>query len=278
MLTLVRPATSIRAASLMLLLTCAAGCAARPKAIAVAPFRPLRAATLDEVLAAHERTTEAIETLSAAGSLQVRDLRKAQQRQFGVRVLAGRGGRLYLKASVAVVTALEAVADGQSFWFQVPSRRTVWTGAVLRPTSLDVGDEPYQALRPTDLAAALLPDPLHPAPQETVLFEGQRDAFTLAVARVDGARGAVRRRVWVDRDTLLPARSCLYDEHGDVQLEVSFAGWSAGVPRRLSVARPREGYEARFDLERAERNVALDARLFSPRTPADYKVVNVDDK
>lgn len=277
-MTLVKRATSIRAASLMLLLSCAAGCAARPKAIAVAPFRPLRTATLDEVLAAHERATQAIETLSAAGSLQVRDLRKAQQRQFGVRVLAGRGGRLYLKASVAVVTALEAVSDGQTFWFQVPSRRTVWTGASQRPTRLDVGDEPYEALRPADLVAALLPEALRPGTDELLVFEGQADAFALSVARVSGARGALRRRVWLARDTLLPMRSCSYDEQGDVQLEVSFAGWSAGLPRRLGLARPRDGYEARFDFERAEANVTLDPRLFSPRTPADYKVIAIDDK
>jgi outer membrane lipoprotein-sorting protein len=277
-LTLARRTTSIRAASLIFLLSCAAGCAARPKAIAVAPFRPLRAATLDEVLAAHERTTEAIETLSAAGSLQVRDLRKAQQRQFGVRVLAGRGGRLYLKASVAVVTALEAVSDGQTFWFQVPSRRSVWTGASVRPARLGVGDEPYEALRPADLTAALLPEPLRPSADEALVFEGQGDAFSLSVVRLGGPRGHVRRRVWLARDTLLPMRACRYDEQGDVQLELTFAGWSAGVPRRLSVARPHEGYEARFDFERAEANVTLDPRLFSPRTPADYKVITIDEQ
>ena len=87
-----------------------------------APVRPLRAATLDEVLAAYDAYCGRGTTLSASGDLDVRDRRTGKARRLGVRVLAGRGGRLYLKGSVAVVTALEVVADGERFWFQVPSQ------------------------------------------------------------------------------------------------------------------------------------------------------------
>lgn len=259
-----------------------AGCGLRAKTIPAVELRPLRAASLDEVLDAHEQATRAIETLSASGHLEVRDLRAGRQRDFGARVLAGRGGRLYLKASVAVVTALEAVSDGRAFWLQVPSKHKVWTGAAtraVRASETEPGDgQTYAALRPADLAAALLPEPLGPQPGEAVLLEGDRESFSLEVGRpgADG-RGVARRRVWLERETLRPTRSRTYDADGTLELETTFAEWRDGVPRRVSVARPNDGYEVRFTFDKAQANVTLPERAFQPRTPADYEVIQVDE-
>jgi hypothetical protein len=264
--------------------TTSAGCGLRAKAIPAVTLRPLQARSLDEVLQAHEQATSAIETLSASGRLEVRDLRAGRQRDFGVRVLAGRGGRLYLKASVAVVTALEAVSDGRTFWLSVPSKRKVWTGDATRPPRIDAAGgagEPgeYDALRPADLAAALLPEPLALEPGEALLLEGDRESFSLAVGRrVADGRGPARRRVWLEHDTLRPTRSRTYDPEGTLELEATFAEWRDGVPRRVSVARPAVGYEARFTFDKAQANATLPARAFQPRTPADYEVVEVDDR
>lgn len=265
----------------VLTVTASVGCGLRAKAIPAVTLRPLRARSLDEVLAAHEQTTRAIETLSASGQLELRDLRAGRQRDFGVRVLAGRGGRLYLKASVAVVTALEAVSDGRTFWLQVPSKRKVWKGDATRAPRLDAPGEvhDYDALRPADLAAALLPEPLALEPGETLLLEGDRESFSLTVGRpaADG-RGVARRRVWLERETLRPTRSRTYDAEGTLELETTFADWRDGVPRRVSVARPGAGYEARFAFDKAQSNVTLPERAFQPRTPADYEVVELDDR
>ena len=97
-----------------------AACVTRNLATPVVPLRPLRAATLEEVWAAYDGFCRGVSTLSATGDLDVRDLRGGRARRLGVRVLAGRGGRLYVKGSVAVVTALEVVADGQRFWLRLP--------------------------------------------------------------------------------------------------------------------------------------------------------------
>ncbi|HEY6546688.1 MAG TPA: hypothetical protein VI589_02245, partial [Vicinamibacteria bacterium] len=136
-------------------------CATRSLAPA-APWRPLRAATFEEVVAAYDGLSRRLSSVSAKGDLEVRDLRAGKARRLGVRVLAGRGGRLYVKGSVAVVTALEVVADGQRFWFRVPSKKTVWTGAADAVVDQTAQGEqaPYYALRPADLVEALLPEPL----------------------------------------------------------------------------------------------------------------------
>src|SRR2546427_12086161 len=107
-----------RAMALLLVVLPGAGCLARPKTIPTVPARALRAASLDEVLAAYEAYANGNETLSASGDLEVRDLRAGRARKLGVRLVASRGGKLYPKGSGAVVTAMEGRADRQRLWVQ----------------------------------------------------------------------------------------------------------------------------------------------------------------
>jgi outer membrane lipoprotein-sorting protein len=253
-----------------------AGCA-RARAIPRVSLTPPRAASLEEVLAAYDAYCKDMQTLSASGDLDVRDLRAGKARKLGVRMVAARGGRLYLKGTVAVVTALEVVSDGKRFWFQVPSKKTVWTGDATdaAPSAASTEDAPYYALRPADVTSALLPDPLDPAAAEAVVLEADRETFSLSVARLEGGRGRVRRRVWLDRQTLRPSRLAAYDERGDVRTEARLRGWTPSGPTRVDIARPLDGYEASFAFDKVESNAAVPERAFAPRTPAEYKVVEV---
>ena len=253
-----------------------AGCVTR-KIAPSAPYRPLRAATLEEVMAAYDGFCRKLDTLSASGDLDVRDLRAGRARKIGVRVLAARGGRLYLKGSVAVVTALEVVADGQRFWFRLPAKKTVWTGAAEEglDSSAETEQAPYYALRPADLAAALLPEPLDPAAGEAVVLEGDHETFTLTLARLEDGRGPARRRVSLDRTTLEARTLRSYDGTGTLAREVQLSGYADGQPRRVMVARPREGYEAEFSLDQLEVNATLPAKAFAERPAEGYQVVEV---
>ena len=277
MLTLRKSAASIgfRVVLLILGLGAAACTTARP-ATPAAPLKPLRAATLDEVLAAYDSYCESGTTLSASGNLDVRDRRTGKGRTLGVRVVATRGGRLYLKGSVSVITAVEVVSNGERFWFQVPSKKTVWTGAAAGEAR-EAGTEeaPYQALRPSDITSALLPEPLAPREGETVLLDADRESFTLTLAGPSAGRGVARRRVSVDRDTLQPTRLRRYDERGDVETDVTLSAWTDGAPRQIDIRRPVQGYEAVFHLDKVERNVPAPERAFVPRTPDGYAVVEV---
>ena len=257
-----------------------AACVTRTIATPAAPLRPPRAATLEEVVAAYDGFCRGIFSLSATGDLDLRDLRGGKARRIGVRVLAGRGGRLYLKGSVAVVTALEVVADGRRFWFRLPSKKTVWTG----PTDamLDAGAEseqaPYYALRPADLVSALLPEPLEPAADEAIVLDGDAQVFGLSLARLESGRGSARRRVLVDRETLRPSLERTYDPAGIPLREVRYSDWREGSPRRVLVARPREGYEAELSLDKVETNVTLPEHAFAERPAEGYTVVEVGKK
>jgi len=265
-----------RTASIVSLGIALAGCA-RARAIPRIDVSAPRAASLDEVVAAYDGYCRGIATLSASGDLDVRDLRAGKARKLGARLVAARGGRLYLKGSVAVVTALEVVSDGARFWFQVPSKKTVWTGAATEaaPAAAETENAPYYALRPADVTSALLPEPLDPGPDETVVLEADRETFSLAVARLEGARGLVRRRVWVDRPTLRPVRLRTYDERGDLRTEARLSSWTAGGPGRVEISRPLDGYEAALTFDRVETNVPVPERAFQPRTPPEYTVVEV---
>lgn len=264
---------SISRFAALLSLAVSSGCAGRAVTISTVPVRPLRAATLEEVLAAHEAYCRGIDTLSASGDLEVRDLRAGKARKLGVRLVATRGGKLYLKASVAFITALEVSSDGQQFWFQVPARKTVWTGRADADPEAEDDHAPYYALRPADVTAALLPEPIGPGPDEAILLEGDRERFTLTVA--PKARGAARRSVSLDRDSLRPLRSRQYDEHGDLLSEFVYGEIATPPARRVAVNRPKDGYEAIFTFDKAVTNVPVPGRAFAPRTPEGYKVVEV---
>ncbi|HEV7503140.1 MAG TPA: hypothetical protein VGQ33_24140 [Vicinamibacteria bacterium] len=254
----------------------AAACSATKPAVVGVPLAPLRAASLDEVLAAYESYCESGKTLSASGDLDVRDRRTGKGRTLGVRLVATRGGRLYLKGSVAVITAMEVVADGERFWFQVPSKKTVWTGAAAGEARDAGTDEaPYEALRPSDVTSALLPEPLAPKAGETVVLDADRESFTLTLAAPFQGRGLARRRVSVARDTLQPVRLRQYDEHGDLLTDVSLSAWTEQAAHQVDIRRPLQGYEASLRLSKVERNVSVPERAFVPRTPEGYAVVEV---
>lgn len=267
----------LRSAVPLLLALLTSACAGTPGPPPAAPRPPARSASLEEVLAAYDAYCREGTTLSASGHVDVRDHRTGRGRTLGVRLVAARGGRLYLKGSVAVVTALELVSDGQRFWFQVPSKKTVWTGpTAAEARDAEADDAPYYALRPGDVTAALLPEPLSAAAGEVLLLEGEPEAFTLTLAApTGGGRGPVRRRVSLDRQTLRPVRLRGYDARGDLSADVVLAGWEMGEARRVSIRRPQEGYEASFHFDKVQRNVPAPERAFAPRTPEGYAVVEV---
>jgi hypothetical protein len=244
------------------------------------PLRPSRAATFEEVVAAYDGFCRSLDSWSASGDLDLRDLRAGKARRIGVRVLAGRGGRLYVKGTVAVVTALEVVADGQRFWFRVPSKKTVWTGAA--DAGVDEGAEgeqaPYYALRPADLVEALLPEPLADAGPGTglaLLLDADREAFVLTEALLQDGRGPARRRILLGREDLRLAAVRTYDSGGSLQREVRYSEWREGMARRVALSRPREGYEAELVLDKVEVNLKLPEKAFAERPADGYRVVEV---
>jgi hypothetical protein len=251
-----------------------AACVTRTLAPAPPPAGPLRPASLEEALAAFDGYCREMNTLSASGDLDVRDFRAGKARKVGIRLVAARGGKLYIKGSVAVVTALEVVADGERFWFQIPARKKVWTGRADGHARAEEDEQaPYYALRPADVAAALLPEPLALGAGDIALLEGDRDAFTVTVST--SGRGPVRRAVRLDRATLRPAGERRYDESGDVVAVFSYAGWDGRFPRRIVVGRPAQGYEAEFSLDKADVNASVPDRAFVPRVPPDFEVIEV---
>ena len=250
------------------------GCAtSRPQ---LPEFHSARKATLDEVLAAYEAYCAGMQTFSGAGDLEVRDLRTGRSRKVGVRVIASRDRRLYLKGSVLVVTALELVSDGRRFWLEVPSKHTVWTGPSDAPSEAEDADHaPYYALRPSDVTFALLPEPIETTGHEALIFEADPETFSLATARLEEGRGSVQKRIWLDRETLRLRRASLYGASGDVVAEADFGGWEGGLPREVTISRPLDGYVASFALNKAEANVRVPDRLFEARIPEGFAVEEV---
>ncbi len=260
--------------ALLALVLLATGCTHAPEgALARVPLPPLRQASLDEVRAAWDRHC-APQTLRASGDLEVADTITARTQRLSVTLLATREGRLYLKGSVAVVSALEVVGDGARFWFLVPSKNTVWTGAAARApgASADPTHPPYEALRPLDVTRALVPAPVALGPGETISLEGERLGFTLTVAR---RSGTVRERIALHRDTLRPQRLRLFDDAGNLQSDVSWSHWEGERAQAVEILRPADGYRAAFTFSKMETDAPAPEKAFVPRVPPDYATVEV---
>lgn len=254
------------------------GCVTKSIERVAAPLRPPRVATLHEVLSAYDAYCAGLETLSASGDLDVKDLRAGKQRRLSARVLAARGSRLYIKGTAVLVTALEVVSNGDRFWFQVPSKKTVWTGLSEATAAVEgAANEPYYALRPRDVNAGLLPEPLLPGAGDVLSLEGDASSFCLTLSAVAGARGeaTVRRRVCLERETLRPSGIKNYDENGNLTADMSLADVQEGVAHRVVISRPAEGYVAVFAFDKVVTNQPVPERAFAPRTPEGYAVVEV---
>jgi len=261
------------AASIASLSLALAGCAARTIERQAAPARPARSVSLEEALTAYDQYCEGLHSISASGDLDVKDLRAGKQRTLGVRLLATRGDRLYLKGQVLVVTALEVVSNGERFWFQVPSKKTVWTGPVsgMAPAAEGADQAPYYALRPRDVTAAVLPEALRPGEADALFLETEGNLACLSLAR----GGLLRRRACLERETLRPARLRAYDERGELVSDVALSAWSEAGPRRVVISRPGQGYVADFRLDKLVANTPVPERAFEPRPALGYATVEV---
>lgn len=243
------------------------------------PSLPLATATRAEIRAAYDAYARGIQTFSASGDLSVSDLRKAELRRLGVRVVAQRGGRLYLKGSVGLVTALEVTADGDTFWFRLPTKKKLWTGrtGVAEPDfGEDDEDAPYRALRPGDVTRLLVPEPLDLAPGESLVFEAEPFAFAMTRVRRAGDVQVALQRIWLTRDNLELAKIWLYDEEGNVRSEARYGNFAAGLPHRVAIERPIEGYRAVFDLDRVRSNVDIPEAAFTGSIPDNHEVIVVE--
>jgi len=256
-----------------------AACAPQRKPLGTGPpLVPLRQATAQEVLAAFNAYCNRLESLSASGHLNATDRRSGRTRRVSVRLVGRRGGELYLKGSVAVVTALELVSSGERFWLRLPREKKIWTGSTSAPEAVGQdADAPYRALRPRDLMSALLPEPLVTGPTRLLAFEADPRAFALLLMHTPAGQPAeVLRRVWLDRATLRLVRLNTYALGGELRSEAHFAGWRDGFPHQVRVERLREGYSAAFEFDRLSINVPVPDRAFVPRLPENHTVIEVD--
>jgi hypothetical protein len=248
-------------------------CATRTIPRQAPPARPLRSVGLEEAVDAYDSHCRGLSSVSAGGDLDVKDLRAGKERKLGVRVVATRGDRLYLKAQMLVVTALEVVSNGERFWFQVPSKKTVWTGPAGSdaPPAEGADQAPYYALRPRDVTGALLPEPLAPGPEDALFLEADASGACVSLAR----EGRLRRRVCLDRDSLRPKQLSSYDERGELQSVARLSDWGPNGAARVTIERPGEGYVADFRFDKLEANKPVPERAFEPRRAEGYKTVEV---
>lgn len=258
----------------LLIALAASACSAAPLARSV-PLARLRSATPEEIRAAYDAYCRGLTSVSISGDLDVRDTRSGKTQKLGIRMLAARGGRLYLKGSIAIVSALELVANGDRFWLQVPSKKTIWTGRSDQAPDAERDDAPYYALRPRDILLAFLPEPLEPGQGESLVFESDRRAFSMTLAGASGGTGFARRRVSLARESLAWQGSREFDENGELQSEISVLGFEDGLPRQVVIIRPAHGYVASFALDKAEKNASVPERAFVGRVPEGYRVVEV---
>ena len=213
-------------------------------------------------------TASGFDTLSAAGDLEVRDLRAGKARTLGVRLVAARAVELYLKASVAMVTALEVIVRRTALLVPGPVAEDGVDRARRREPRREPRDEqaPYYALRarPTS-SAALLPEPLAPGPDEAPPARRRRPGFrALPGSPRPGPARSARRRVLARPRALQPSLDRQLRPAGDLRV----GGPLLGLARRLAPAAgacagPARATRPSFTFDEVEANVPVPERAFA---------------
>lgn len=241
----------------------------------------------------------AIPTLRATGffDANVVDRGRPQRVSGDVTLLYRRPDEVRLVARKDIAgTLFEAASNGQRYWLIVKGDiDTMWHGSLDSAHRVDPRDIP---IRPDLLIEVLGITEINPdflsIPAPTMRFDNDADAYVFSFNIRMPDRWAVQKEVWYDRQTLLPARVVLFDEHGRVVLRSDLSEHRAvdsDAPRdqrprvatRFELFFPDSGTTLRFDLN----NIALragrppapyDRSFVYPGTPGVSREIDLDEQ
>ena len=186
--------------------------------------------------------------------------------------------------------AFDMVSNGSNFKLWIPPKNRFVEGRndVVTPNP----QQPMENLRPQAIYEAILLkeiDPTETAVRENG-YEQVLDSKRRPVMQPDyeiivvkkGDQGAyLSRKIIFGRTDLLPHQQLIYDQNGNLQTEVEYAGYKEynGIkfPTQIEIKRPQEEYDITLTIIKLELNQQLGNDKFALEQPPGAQVVHMDD-
>lgn len=222
--------------------------------------------------------------LQARGQLRMNWSRDDDGRHVNVRLFATSSGALHLIGGRSLVgTIFELVSNGVEFQLSVPDHGAHYTGTGAAPAEADP-ERPYFALRPHHMTQALLPElfPTTNGPGLSVILETYPDRYSLVWMETDVGMARIRRKVWIDRETLRVSRIEGFDADGRIDFVATYSNYQGvaidAYPGQIEVERPWEELVFRFDLTETDRNPSIPAVAFKfLELPPGYRLLTLKE-
>ena len=168
--------------------------------------------------------------------------------------------------------AFDMVSNGTRFRLHIPARNRFIEGA----NQLDKpAPNKLENLRPQHFLEALLPRPIDPATEETILenLTDEDDAAYILMTLSHGSDGQLilMRQFWFDRLKLQLVRQLIFDSAGDILTDARYNDWqrydSVPFPKSIEINRPKDEYGVVMKIVKASINTRLTDLQFTLEPP-----------
>lgn len=189
--------------------------------------------------------------------------------------------RVVAQVPVVRSTAFDMVSDGETFSVHLPSnnRYIVGKNELEKPSSKRV-----ENVRPQHLLEALFIT--GPRQGELVLLDGDaEDGVAYHIVEIISPKGnshyRLERKFWFERRDLTLTRQQIFDEGATLVTDAYYSNWNAegtgAFAERVSISRPRDGYQIVFTIQKATVNTEIADDRFEMEPPPGVKVERIGE-
>lgn len=188
------------------------------------------------------------------------------------------------------VKIFDMASDGKTFTLVIPPKNKAITGSnsVVKKSA-----NPFENLRPNFFfdsmeVRGLDPDDYFSVINDTEMIEDAAKKhltampeYVLSISRhTNDHRDIPVRVITYHRDDLLPYNQDLYDKEGNLESQVTYAGYkdfgTGKFPTRVTIKRPLEGILIVLTVEKVNTNVKLPADEFAVKIPPGTQVQHLE--
>jgi outer membrane lipoprotein-sorting protein len=259
-----------------------------------------RNATATQLVESLNKHWAALDTLVAKVEIQASSFKSQQGMATDYTAIPGnilmrKPGMLHVLGRFPVVNtrAFEMVSDGKDFTLWIPTRSKAYKGSNGHKSKKNAANK-LESMRPDFFFDALVvrgldADDLYTVTADTVTVEDAKKKhlyafpeYVLSIMRKkQGTPELIPERVVrFHRDDLLPYQQDIYDDDGNLETQVNYAGYAdfgnGKYPSQVTIKRPQEEVQIVLSVEKVTENMALTDEQFLLKIPENTEIKKLD--
>jgi outer membrane lipoprotein-sorting protein len=257
----------------------------------------LKTASKPELVSYINKQAAAIQTMFATVDIDTsvggaRKGRITEYKEIRGYVWARKPAMLRMEGLLPIVRnrAFDMVSDGQQFKVWIPPKNRF----VLGRNDLVVPNpqQPLENLRPQVIYDSLLLREIDPQSEVAALEKAEETMvgdkgrkyeqpnYIIDVIRNRGAENWISRKIFFNRETLLPNRQQIFDEAGTVVTDVRYSNYqdydTVLFPSKIEIKRPEEEYDITLNMVKLDMNQPIGDNKFVLEQPEGVQVIHLD--